>query len=58
MTKELEVAFNNVALACSEYKGTLKEHQALNQFLTDIKAELDKTCECKKEQELKEIINK
>lgn len=60
MTKELEIAFNNVAIACAEFKGTLAEHQALNKYLTEIKSKLTEVCECKtsKEAELKEIVNK
>ena len=58
MTKELETAFNNVALACAEYKGTLAEHQTLIKALNDIKFGLNNTCTCKESKELTKTQNR
>lgn len=50
MTKELENAFANIAIAVEQFKGTKQEHIALEQYLALIKQELSKEpCACKVE---------
>lgn len=59
MKEEVKIAINNIRIACEEFKGTRKEHIALEQFLNLITKELN-SCNCKitKEEELKNIVNK
>lgn len=48
MKEELQVAFDNIVLACAQYRGNRKEHVSLDTYLQLIKTELTKDkCTCK-----------
>lgn len=54
----IDSAINNIKVACGEYKGTLKEHQALQQAIALIEQEVLKKGLAKEDVSSKKKVEK